>query len=160
MKKINVDDLEWEIWASPKGKFRGDIKEISAALGAKRNSPVGSGGHAFDLALERLAPGASACPYHRHAAQTEMFYILSGDGSVRADGATFAVRAGDVVLHPPGEAHQIINAGSEDLVYAIIADNPPVDVCDYPDSNKTGIFGESTRRLVRTSDVDYWDGEE
>lgn len=160
MKKLNVDDLEWEKWASPKGKFRGDFKEVSVALGAKRNAPVGFGGHAFDLALERLAPGESACPYHSHAAQTEMFCILRGSGNVRADSSKFEVRAGDVILHPPGEAHQIINTGSEELLYAIIADNPPVDICEYPDSNKTGIYGETTRRLVRTTEIDYWDGEE
>lgn len=160
MKKLNVDDIEWEVWASPKGKFRANFKEISLALGAKRNAPIGSGGHAFDLTLERLAPGESACPYHSHAAQTEMFYILGGGGTVRADGEEFEVRVGDVILHLPGEAHQITNTGIDELLYAIIADNPPIDICEYPDSNKTGIYGETTRRLVRTTEIDYWDGEE
>jgi hypothetical protein len=47
------------------------------------------------------------------------------------------------------------------LTYILVADNPPVDVCRYPDSNKTGIFDDHGRReLFRATEVDYFDGEE
>jgi uncharacterized cupin superfamily protein len=59
-------------------KFSSSYKEISAALGAKPNTPVGAGGHPFDLCLEKLAPGQVSCPFHNHAAQWELFYIVSG----------------------------------------------------------------------------------
>jgi uncharacterized cupin superfamily protein len=157
-RKLHPDDLPWEEWKSTKGKFRGTSKELSIALGAKRNQPTGLGGHPFDLELSKLAPGETGCPFHRHAAQWEMFFILEGEARVRAGAETHHFGAGDVVLHPPGEAHQIINAGKRELIFYVIADNPPIDYWQYPDSQKWGLRQE--RKFFRTTDVDYWDGEE
>ena len=159
MAKVHIDDVPWVRYVSPNGKFRGAYKELSVALGAVADAPVGAGGHPFDLALETLAPGECFCPFHEHGAQWEMYYILSGIATVRAGDERYDVRSGDVILRRPGEAHQMTNTGSEDLRYLIIADNPPLDVCRYPDSGKVGIFGPY-RRIVRAVDVDYFDGEE
>jgi uncharacterized cupin superfamily protein len=158
MSKINVDDVPWIEWKSPKGKFSSRYKEISVALGAQPRTPVGAGGHPFDLCLEKLTPGEISCPFHSHAAQWEMFYIVIGNGSVRLANETQAVRAGDTIMHSPGEAHMITNTGTEDLVYVIIADNPALDFCHYPDSDKSSVSG--SKRFLRPIEADYWDGEE
>ncbi len=160
MKKINVDDLPWDVWASPKGKFSSKFKQLSIALGAVPDAPVGAGGHPFDLSIETLGPGETSCPYHEHLSQWESFYILSGSGTVRADGIRHEVRAGDAILHPPGDAHQITNTGGEDLKYLIVADNPSLDVCRFPDSGKMSISGSKFRSVFRANEVDYFDGEE
>jgi uncharacterized cupin superfamily protein len=157
-RKASIDDLAWEDFDSPKKKFRSSGREISEALGAKRNTPAGLGGHPFDLELGRVPPGFSGCPFHSHAAQWEFYIFLSGQGRVRTIDGTIAVTAGDVVLHPPGEAHQFHNTGSDNLLYFLIADNPPLDVWQYPDSNKWGI--SSPRKIFRASDIDYWIDEE
>ncbi len=107
MPNINVEDIPWTEFVSPKGAFRGRYREISLALGAKKDAGPADGGHPFDIALEVLAPGETCCPYHAHAAQWEFFYILSGEGTVRRDGERFTVKPGDAIMHPPGEAHQI-----------------------------------------------------
>ncbi len=160
MPKVHIDDVPWVAFASPQGKYRGNHKEISHAMGAKPNAPVAAGGHPFELSYEKLAPGECFCPYHSHAAQWEMFYFLSGTGTVRAGADRFEVRGGDVVMHPGGEAHQLVNTGSEDLVYLIIADNPQVDILQYPDSKKFALETPEFQRVVRVTDADYWDGEE
>jgi uncharacterized cupin superfamily protein len=158
MSKVNVDDLAWTTWRSPKGKFSSSYKEISIALGAKADAPVGAGGHPFDLCLERLQPGEVSCPFHSHAAQWEMFYVISGSGTVRLTDGNVAIKPGDTILHPPDEAHQITNTGDQDLVYLLIADNPPFDRCRYPDSGKwSDVVGKTYFRRI---DADYWDGEE
>lgn len=158
-RKLHVDDLPWEDWTSRQGKFHGTSKELSLALGAKRNTPTGLGGHPFDLELSKLLPGRTGAPFHCHAAQWEMFLILSGTASVRTEKATQTLVAGDAVLHPPFEAHQITNASDrDDLVFFLIADNPPVEYWHYPDSKKWGI--RHPRTFFRTQEVDYWDGEE
>jgi uncharacterized cupin superfamily protein len=158
-RKIAIDDLPWDAWESPKKKFRGASKELSIALGAKRNTPTGLGGHPFDLELSKLAPRGCGCPFHSHAAQWELFYIVSGTATVRADAATHTLRAGDVVLHPPGEAHQITNASAtDDLIFYLVADNPPADYWHYPDSAKWGV--RAPRKIFRMTEADYWDGEE
>lgn len=157
-RKRHVDDLPWEAWRSPKGKFRGTSKELSIALGAQRNAPTGLGGHPFDVELGKLAPGECPCPFHSHAAQWELFLFLSGTARVRAGNESQLLHAGDAVIHPPGEAHTFSNAGDTDLLYLCIADNPPVDTWHYPDSNKWGL--RSPRMFFRPEPVDYYDGEE
>jgi uncharacterized cupin superfamily protein len=163
MPNTNVESIPWTEFSSPKGTFRGRFREISLALGAKKNAGPADGGHPFDVALEVLAPGETCCPYHAHAAQWEFFYILSGEGTVHRDGENFAVKAGDAIMHPPGEAHQIRNTGTSELRYLLIADNPPVDPCVYPDSGKAEVFLPGRQMLIRhttAENLDYFDGEE
>ncbi len=158
-RKVHPDALAWEEFVSPKGKFRGWGKELSVALGAKRKAPTGLGGHPFDLELQKLAPGETGCPFHSHAAQWELYYLLSGEATMRTSAESHHLRAGDAMLHPPGDAHQIRNASaSDDLLYFVVADNPPVDYRHYPDSNKWGL--RAPRKFFRIAELDYWDGEE
>ena len=157
-RRVAIDALPWENFNSPKRKFRGYSKELSIALGAQRKQATGLGGHPFDLELGKLPPGFSGCPYHSHATQWECYLFLEGAGTVRTASENFSVGPGDVVLHPPGEAHQFTNTGTTDLQYFLVADNPPVDIWQYPDSNKWGF--NAPRKFFRPADVDYWDGEE
>jgi uncharacterized cupin superfamily protein len=157
-RKVRLDSLAWEPWSSPKGKFGGTSKELSIAVGARRNTPTGLGGHPFDLELGRLAPGKSGCPFHSHSSQWELYVILTGNGTVRADAETGPVTAGDVVVHPPGEAHQLTNTGPVDLDYLLVADNPPNEFWQYPDSDKWGF--RAPRKIFRATETDYHDGEE
>lgn len=145
---------------SPKGKYQSFCKNVSVALGAA-NPAAGAKGdaHPFDVQIRRLPPGKAVCPYHSHSSQWEMFVIISGTARIRREGQEFSVKAGDVFVHPPGIAHQITNSSAtDDLVVQIVADNPAVDVCRYPDSNKWG-YGP-TRTFFRITEVDYFDGEE
>jgi uncharacterized cupin superfamily protein len=155
---VHSERLPWEDWSSPRGNFAGSSKELSIALGAKRNTPTGLGGHPFDLELSKLAPGKTGCPFHSHAAQWEMFILLRGRGIARCGNERIEVRAGDAFIHPPGEAHQLINTGDEEMTFYLVADNPPVDYWHYPDSNKWGF--RAPRKFFRTIEVDYYDGEE
>jgi uncharacterized cupin superfamily protein len=158
-RKVHPDSLPWDEWQSPGGKYHGASKELSIALGAKRNTPTGLGGHPFDLELSRLRPGKSGCPYHAHAAQWELFLLLEGEAVVRAGAESHRLRAGDVVLHPPSEAHQITNASATtDLLFLLVSDNPAVDYWSYPDSKKWGL--RAPRMFFRPEPLDYWDGEE
>jgi uncharacterized cupin superfamily protein len=158
-RKLHPDSLQWEIYDSPGKKFVGYSKEISTALGAKRLTPTGLGGHPFDLEMQKLPPGKSGCPFHLHAAQWELYYILSGTATARINADTQTLRPGDVLLHPPGEAHQMTNASAtEDLILYVVADNPLVDYWQYPDSGKWGV--RDPRKIFRITETDYWDGEE
>lgn len=157
-RKLHLDQVPWETWDSPKKKFRGTSKELSIALGAKRNTPTGLGGHPFDVEFGKLAPGQRGCPLHSHAAQWELFLFLEGVATVRTTGESRVLRAGDAVLHPPFEAHEFTNRGETDLAYLLIADNPPVDYWHYPDSKKWGL--REPRTFFRMQEVEYYDGEE
>lgn len=158
-RKLHPDALPWSPWESPRKRFRQWSREISIALGAQRNQPPGLGGHPFDLEQQKLPPGGAAAPFHAHAAQWELFFIISGTATVRADAETATLHAGDVVIHPPGEAHQIRNASAtDDLLFWLVADNPSVDYWHYPDSQKWGL--RAPRQFFRPQAADYFDGEE
>jgi uncharacterized cupin superfamily protein len=144
----------------------GKGEKFAAKLG--RIAPmVGSTGLGCTLTV--VPPGKRAFPFHRHHVIHEMFFILSGTGEYRLGDKTHPLRAGDVIAAPAGgEAHQIVNTGSEDLRYLGLSTLGEVDVVDYPDSGKMAVaagiknadFTTATYRgLGRIAAADYWDGE-
>jgi len=158
MKHVHLDTVPWIEWSSPSGKFHGAGRQISEALGAAHNATIAKGGHPFDLELGKLLPGKAGCPFHSHSAQWECYYIIAGAGTMRHGQERRELRAGDVALHPPGSAHQLINTGDRDLLYYLVADNPLTEIFHYPDSNKWG-FKPSGSIFLR-QDVDYHYGED
>lgn len=164
MNKTNQNQIAWLEIKSPKGKFHLFRRHISLALGGKKDIGTWGGGHPFDLELTRIPPGATNWPYHAHAVQWELYVVLSGRGLARTPEGEVEIASGDCFICPPGEPHQIRNPGAEDLVYYVIADNPPVDVSQYPDSAKVslkqGINGKFQRNIFEMNEVDYYKGEE
>lgn len=158
MNKINLREVPEEELRSPTGKFHSFCRNLSLALGGLRNTGVWGGGHPFDLQVRRIPAGSAVCPFHSHLAQWELFVVRSGSGTVRTGGETHAVREGDCFVHPPGEAHQLINSGAADLEVLIVADNPMLDAFHYPDSDKWGL--RPPGKFFRMTECDYFDGED
>jgi uncharacterized cupin superfamily protein len=166
MRKVSVKDIPEQVRESPKGKFRRFMKDISVALGREPESLDLSKRHPFDLTLVRIPKGKFLCPYHAHAAESELYLVVSGRGSVRDKNEITAVGPGDAFFFQPGEAHQLGNAGDEDFVYYVIADNPRSggatgDSCYYPDSGKWAVTKDAREEVVvKGTETDYFDGEE
>src|ERR1700736_2664167 len=161
MRKVNLKDIEERERTSPKGKFHKFVKDISVALGREPESLDLAKRHPFDLALVRIPKGKTYCPYHSHSSESELYLVISGRGSVRDKDGSTIVTAGDAFFFGPGEAHQLSNAGDEDFVYYVIADNPRGDSCFYPDSGKFAVWKEGMDEvIVKGRDADYFDGEE
>ena len=166
MRKVNLKDVPAQERKSPKGKFGRTSKNISVALGREPESLDLMKRHPFDLALVRIPKGKSLCPYHAHAAESELYLVVSGRGSVRDKDGSTIVTEGDAFFFQPGEAHQVTNAGDEDFVYYVIADNPRSggksgDSCFYPDSGKWVVVKEGTDDvMIKGTETDYFDGEE
>jgi uncharacterized cupin superfamily protein len=159
MRKINTNDIEELAWTSPKGKFAGAGRQISEALGRRPQSTDLKERHPFDVEILRVPPGKTPYPYHSHSAQWEFYHVLSGRGMARHKEGTTAIESGDAFLFQPGEPHQIINDGSEDLVIYVVADNPIGESCHYPDSDKWAVRSPE-HRLIRGEALNYHDGEE
>jgi uncharacterized cupin superfamily protein len=161
MRKVNLKDVEWQERVSPKGKFGRKTKNISVALGRDPESLDLAKRWPFDLALVSIPKGKSLCPYHSHSAESEMYLVVSGKGSIRDKDGSTIVEAGDAFFFGPGEAHQLANAGDEDFIYYVIADNPRGDMRHYPDSGKFAVWKENGDEvIVKGTDADYFDGEE
>ncbi|HEY2573868.1 MAG TPA: cupin domain-containing protein [Verrucomicrobiaceae bacterium] len=159
MQRVNLNDVPVEHRISPKGKFELYRQHVSLALGGKKDRGPWDGGHPFDIEMTRIPPGKANYPLHSHAAQTEHYIFLSGSGAmVTEGGAPLAIQAGDHVICHPGEAHQIVNDGTKDLVLYVIADHHRADVTTYSRTGKRHLKPEY--RVVRTEDAGYYDGEE
>jgi len=70
-----------------------------------------------------LKPGA-AIGYHVQT-EDEIYYVLSGHGSMTADGKTFDVGPGTSILTRTGSSHGIKQTGTEDLVMIINYEKKP-----------------------------------
>src|SRR5205085_7676978 len=161
MRKVNLAEVAEEERKSPKGKYHKFVKDISIALGRDRESLDLARRHPFDLAMVRIPTGKTYCPYHSHGAESELYVVVSGRGTVRDKSGTTEVIAGDAFFFGPGEAHQLANAGEEDFVYYVIADNPRGDCCYYPDSGKFAVMKEGSNEvIVQGTETDYFKGEE
>ena len=161
MRTVNLKDVQEQERKSPKGKFHKFVKDVSIALGRESASLDLTKRQPFDLAQVRIPKGKSYCPYHSHSAESELYLVVAGRGSIRDKDGKTEVKAGDAFFFGPGEAHQITNAGDDDFVYYVIADNPRGDSCFYPDSGKWAVAVEgSEEKIVRGQEKDYYDGEE
>src|SRR6476620_12538053 len=130
---INLDELKLEHGA------RGDTFEWHSA----RIGPL-LGARALGYSYDVLPPGKRGCPFHSHRAQAEMFFVVSGTGTLRYGKETRRIRAGDVICCPvggPETAHQIVNDSDAELAYLSVSTMMPAEVCEYPDSKKIGAFG-------------------
>ena len=159
MRKINSNEIAEYPWASPKGRFVGAGKDLSEALGGDSQSGDAKARHPFAVEILRIPSGQTPYPFHSHAAQWEFYHVISGKGLVRDESGKTEIVAGDAFIFAPGEAHQLINDSSQDLVIYVVADNPIGESCYYPDSNKW-LVRSPERRLLRGESLDYFDGEE
>jgi uncharacterized cupin superfamily protein len=166
---INLDQLEFARWTSrfshqqpPPEGYGADVADIGRKIGARK----------LGYNLTVLDAGKAAFPAHAHRINEEMFFVLEGEGEVRIGEERYPVRAGDFIAHPPGgpeSAHQLRNTGTGPLKVLSVSTFEPVDVIDYPDSDKTA-YGVLTigpdgqpalkRGITRNQgQPGYWDGE-
>ncbi|MFZ5438840.1 MAG: cupin domain-containing protein [Myxococcota bacterium] len=124
------------------------------------------GGEALPCGLWELPPGKKSFPLHRHLVTEEAMFVVSGRAKVRTPDGETEIGPGDFVSFPPGGvAHQLINDGTEPLVYLAMSATKGVDVVEYPDSKKVAASvgtGPSRKRVVfREADQrEYFDGEQ
>ncbi|MGE0549581.1 MAG: cupin domain-containing protein [Kofleriaceae bacterium] len=127
-----------------------------------------SGAQQLGGTLTELPPGARSFPFHFHCANEEALFVISGTGSARIGSTTVTVRAGDWISFPagPDHAHQMINDGSEPLVYLCVSTQARCEVVGYPESNKLGVAAGPSwdkpwfRQIVKQGpSLDYWADE-
>ncbi|MGH8112957.1 MAG: cupin domain-containing protein [Rhodanobacteraceae bacterium] len=154
---VNLDEVEFD-----------DVEENGYYTSRRAPFSAGIGARKLGYNLTELPPGKAQCPFHSHRAEEEMFLILEGEGELRFGSQKYRIRKYDVIACPTGDsgvAHQIINTGRTTMRYLSLSNTEEVEVCEYPDSNKIGVFADTAgmpglRGLHRTSSaVEYYDGE-
>lgn len=150
IKVVHSSELPWSD-ALKRGKF----DQRRKGLGAGR---LGCG-------LWELPPGKRSFPLHAHLVTEEALFVLSGRGQVRTPDGLTAIGPGDYVAFPAGgPAHQVVNDGTEPLIYLGLSASQGVDVVEYPDSNKVacavGAAPDMKRFLLKKdAQPDYFEGE-
>lgn len=153
---LNLDELEF---VSDGPGAPGNTAPVATRIGARK----------LGYNVSVCPPGKSVCPFHNHRINEEMFFVLEGEGLLRFGEREYPLRQGDFVACPPGGrevAHQMINTGETDLRYLALSTKIPEEICEYPDSDKVGVFigdhGQfALRHLFRAGTaVPYMDGEE
>ncbi len=163
MEPVNESDIGWSETERGETAFRRK-KLAAAATGDSDDANLG-------CSLYELPAGKRSWPYHYHTGNAEAFYVLAGEGMLRASDDEHPLGPGDYVACPRGAdgGHRVVNDGDEPLRYLAVSTMREPDVTVYPDSGKIGVFtrsppGSEGDRDVsgyyeRGADVAYWDGE-
>ena len=127
----------------------------------RRQLGAAAGGRRIGASLIELPPGKRSWPFHAHSANEEAIFVLEGEGVLRLPSGETAVRAGHYIAFPvgPEHAHQMINRSDRPLRYLVLSTLLPVEISEYPDTGKVGLFAR-TSRWGYLAPADYWDGEE
>ena len=87
--------------------------------------------------LIEVAPGMETTEYHLHYFEDECVYVLSGSATATIGEVDFAIGAGDFLGFPKGgEAHTIVNTGTQPLICLVAGQRLAHDVGDYPRKGK------------------------
>jgi uncharacterized cupin superfamily protein len=149
VNRINRDEATWLASTEP-AAYACATFEIGDYIGAAK----------LGYRLTRLEPHTASCPAHWHAAEEELFVIMSGSATLLTPRGEVALRAGDYVAFPTGPAgtHKVENRSDEPCEILMVANTDVRDVCYYPESEK--LLVEATGTIVRDRPVlDYWHGE-
>jgi uncharacterized cupin superfamily protein len=87
----------------------GHIKGMWRDLGRQ------AGSRTIGLRRIEIAEGHFSTPAHEHGADEEIFFVLAGEGLLWQDGATWALAAGDCIVHRPQRGVHTLRAGAGGL---------------------------------------------
>lgn len=91
----------------------------------------------FGIHLIEVQPGKESTEFHMHYFEDECTYVLSGTGTVTIGKHKQIVAAGDFIAYPKGgEAHTMLNTGTEVLKCLVVGERLAHDVGDYPNQGK------------------------
>lgn len=96
MKKININDIL--DFAADKSARKAIFKEGQ-----------------FDTGLLLYAPGQTT-PDHKHSDIDEVFYVISGEGTITINNEEMHVKEKDIIFSPNGETHGFNNTSSDNWV--------------------------------------------
>ena len=108
--KLDFNDIPEQVIP----RFKGGEKEIAARMfwdGSTR------------IMRARLDPGATI-GLHRHENNREIIYVLSGRGTATTDGVPEPLGPGDCHFCPEDHEHQLVNDGTEPLVFLAVVPGP------------------------------------
>ncbi len=154
MRRINISSPTFEYDADDPEGFRSGMLRFGKLIGASR----------LGASVYELPPGQSICPYHYEYPEEEWLLVLEGRPTLRHPDGMDELEPWDVICFPSGPegAHAVRNGTEETARVLMFSTRSYPSVAVYPDSDKLGVWtGNEDDKLLalRTSAVDYWEGE-
>lgn len=111
----------------------------------------------FGVNLTRLKPNAMSALRHAHSKQDEFIYILEGHPTLQTNEGSIQLKAGMCAGFRAGNgnASNLINETSEEVVYLEIGDRSPGDEVDYPDDDLQAILMEGKWQFFHKDGTPY-----
>lgn len=122
-----------------------------------------AGGRRVFLNLDRLPAGCHPSPLHRHHSNEELLVLLEGRLTLRQvddDGheTDCELVPGDAVHWAPGgTAHQVLNPGPDDALYAVVGTDNADEVTSFPDRGDH--YVAALGQVGSLQATGYFDGE-
>ncbi|MES2127292.1 MAG: cupin domain-containing protein [Pseudomonadota bacterium] len=108
----------------------------------------------FGVNLVRLAPGGRSALRHAHSHEDEFVYVIEGEAVLITDRGETALRAGMCAGFKAGsgDAHQLVNRGSADVLYLEAGARIAGDTVVYPDDDIAAVQGADHKRIFTHKD--------
>jgi uncharacterized cupin superfamily protein len=119
--------------------------------GAWRDLGRAAGSRTVGLQRIEIAEGYFSTPAHAHGADEEIFFVLGGEGLLWQDGETFAVQAGDCIVHRPKRDPHTLRGGQGGLDVLVFGQRRDTSLTALP---RAGIAW-SFPRWVELGDGDH-----
>ena|SRR6185312_2787910 len=111
----------------------------------------------FGVNLTHLAPGAISSIRHHHAKQDELIYMVEGEAVLITDSGATKIKQGDCAgfRAGSGDAHQIVNRSTREVIYLEIGDRTPGETVTYPDDDLDMVMVDGKLRFTHKDGRPY-----
>lgn len=91
----------------------------------------------FGFHIIEVQPGCETTEFHVHHFEDECVYVLDGNATATVGDTSFPIGSGDFIgYRKGGEAHTIVNTGTDVFRCIVVGQRLPHDVGDYPRKGK------------------------
>jgi uncharacterized cupin superfamily protein len=149
---FKLREIEFQLKGSPVPEYLWHTSPDLSKLADSKN---------LNFFVRSLDQGKYSYPYHSHRNAEELFVVLSGKAMLRTPEGFRELEEGDIAFFEMGDggAHQLYNHTEQPFIYLDLGTKSSIDVCDYPDTGKTG-FLPYRELYKKNGQADYFEGEE
>jgi len=164
IKNVKTAECHWDANLNKQFDPDGTHKQSFEFQRSTVSSPFSQKWGELEVYFYTIQPGKANYPYHYHTVNEEVFYIISGQGTLKTSEGEKIVSEGDVIVMPAHEngAHKLINTSDAPLVYLEVRTSKSPDIVLYPDIPEKFLVMSSkifAKWFNIDSAINYLDGE-
>ncbi|MCL2620467.1 MAG: cupin domain-containing protein [Defluviitaleaceae bacterium] len=136
ISNVKTAECHWDANLNKQFDPDGNHKQSFEFQRSSVSKPSAQGWGKLGVHFHTILPGKTNYPYHYHAANEEVYYIISGEGTLKTPEGDKVVSEGDAIVMPAHEngAHKLTNTSDKPLVYLEVKTENTPDIVMYPDT--------------------------